>query len=56
MNKLEVYFSKLPKSCFECPCFKIVQCRGDHNVFADNKIFSFVHKWQKEKLNKLKVV
>ena len=22
MNKLEVYFSKLPKSCFECPCFK----------------------------------
>ena len=33
---------------------KIVQCRGDHNVFADNKIFSFVHKWQTEKLNKLK--
>lgn len=22
MKKLEVYFSKLPKSCFECPCFK----------------------------------
>ena len=36
--------------------FKIVQCRGDHNVSADNKILSFVYKWQKEKLNKLKVV
>lgn len=22
MNKLEVYFSKLPKDCLECPCFQ----------------------------------
>ena len=35
---------------------KVVQCRGDHNVSADNKILNFVHKWQKEKLNKLKVI
>lgn len=36
--------------------FQIVQCRGLHNITADDKILKFVHKWQKEKLNKLKVV
>ena len=36
--------------------FKIVQCRGLHNVSADEKILKFVHKWQKEKLNSLKVI
>lgn len=25
MEKVEVYFSKLPKSCLECPCFQSVE-------------------------------
>lgn len=31
---------------------KIVQCRGLHNISADDKIIKFVHKWQRENLNK----
>ena len=29
MEKVEVYFSKLPKNCFECPCFQSAEmCCG----------------------------
>lgn len=35
---------------------KIVQCRGLGNRTADKPIMTFVHKWQKEKLSKLKIV
>ena len=35
---------------------KLVQCRGVNNVSADNKIFNFIRRWRKEKLNKLKVI
>ena len=50
-NLLESYFTLEidPKN------LKIVQCRGLHNVSADDKILNFVHRWKKERLNKLKV-
>ena len=40
MKKLEVYFSKLPKSCLECPCFQYDEmCCGlddeTHGYFKD---------------------
>ena len=50
-NLMESYFTLEidPKN------LKIVQCRGLHNVSADDKILNFVHRWKKERLNKLKV-
>lgn len=40
MRNLEVYFSKLPKSCLECPCFQSDEMRcglddGTQDYFKD---------------------